>query len=86
MGMMELVEKATKEIQRITGHDVSTVMGVAKEEKGWKISMELVEKRSIPDQMDILALYEVWLGAEGNLLEFKCKSLRKRIDTGIMEY
>jgi hypothetical protein len=41
----------------------------------------MVEKRSIPDQMDILALYEVLLDEDGNLLSFERKSMRRRMDS-----
>ncbi len=81
----ELVEKAREELGKVTGLEISTTSGAVKEEKGWKISVEAIEKHSIPDQMDILAIYDVILDENGNLIEFNRKSLRKRIDTDISE-
>jgi hypothetical protein len=43
----------------------------------------MLEKQSIPDQMDILATYEALLGEEGNLLSFERKSMRKRMETEV---
>jgi len=76
-----LIEKARKELSKLTGLTTSSTVGVTKDEKGWNISIEMVEKRSIPDQMDILALYEVFLDEDGNLLSFERKSMRRRMDS-----
>lgn len=81
----ELVEKAREELSKATGLELSTTLGAVKEEKGWKVSVEMVEKHSIPDQMDILAIYEAILDDAGNLIEFNRKGLRKRIDTELSE-
>ncbi len=75
-----LIEKARRELNKLTGLTASSTVGVTKDEKGWNISIEMVEKRSIPDQMDILALYEVLLDEDGNLLNFERKSMRRRMD------
>ena len=75
-----LIEKARKELSKLTGLTASSTIGVVKDEKGWNISIEMVEKRSIPDQMDLLALYEVLLDEDGNLLNFERKSMRRRMD------
>ena len=77
----ELIEKAREELGKITGLELSTTLGAIKEERGWKVSMEMVEKHSLPDQMDILATYEVILDDDGNVIEFNRVKLRKRIDT-----
>lgn len=81
----EMVEKAREELIKATGLELSTTLGAVKEEKGWKVSVEMVEKHSIPDQMDILAIYEAILDDAGNLIEFNRKGLRKRIDTELLE-
>lgn len=76
-----LIEKARKELSSLTGLKTSSTVGATKDEKGWHISVEMLEKKSIPDQMDILALYEALLDEEGNLLGFERKSMRKRMET-----
>lgn len=76
-----LIEKARKELSKLTGLTPSSTVGVTKNERVWNISIEMVEKRSIPDQMDILALYEVLLDEDGNLLSFERKSMRRRMDS-----
>ncbi len=80
-----LVEAARSQLCKLTGLKLSTTTGATKDEKGWHISIEMLEKESIPDQMDILATYEALLDEEGNLLSFERKSMRKRMETEVSE-
>lgn len=75
-----LVERARMELSKLTGLKASSVVGATKNEKGWHISIEMVEKESIPDQMDILAAYEALLEEDGTLINFERKGMRKRAD------
>jgi len=43
--------------------------------------LEAVERKAIPDTMDVLGLYEIRLDSEGNLQNFERKKLRKRGET-----
>ena len=83
--MQQIIEKAREELSKITGLELSTTIEAVKEEKGWKIALEMVEKHSIPDQMDILATYDVLVDNDGNVFEFNRKSMRKRVDTETAE-
>lgn len=85
MSIPELVEKAREELVKVTGLELSTTLGAVKGENGWKISVEMVEKHSVPDQMDILATYDAIVDDDGNLVNFNRKGLRKRIDTQELE-
>jgi hypothetical protein len=81
MDVGSFIEKARKELSSLIGLPISSTTGIRRDEKGWHISIEIVEKKSIPDQMDILALYEVLYGEDGNLLSFERKSMRKRMES-----
>lgn len=72
------VQKARKELVEVTGLETSSTISSSKDEAGWHVAVEMVEKRSIPDSMDILATYEVLLDDDGNLVEFSRKGMRKR--------
>jgi len=82
MKTSEVAEVAQKELAKLTKLEPSGVRGVSKDEEGWHVTVEMVEKKSIPDGMDLLALYEVILDEEGNVLKFERGKLRKRGDTG----
>ena len=77
----QLIEVAREELSKVTGLELSTTLGAVKDERGWRISMEMIEKHSIPDQMDILATYDVILDDNGKIVEFNRMKLRKRVDT-----
>jgi hypothetical protein len=83
--IQELVALARSGLSELTGLELSTTIGVEKYEDGIHVRIELVEKRSIPDSMDILAAYDVRLNDEGEVLDFKRVGMRKRIDSGILE-
>jgi len=83
--MQQVIEKAREELSKITGLELSSTLGAVRDEKGWKITLEMVEKHSLPDQMDILAVYEVQLDDNGDVIEFNRLRLRKRVDTEAVE-
>jgi hypothetical protein len=85
LSMEQLIQRARDQLSKITGLKLSSTLSATKNNGNWIVSLELVEKHSIPDQMDILALYEANLDEEGNITSFTRKKLRKRIDTEQVE-
>jgi hypothetical protein len=63
--------RAARAVAELTGHDVETVISVEPCEDGWKIGVEVVETRRIPDSADILATYEVRVDAEAQLVSYR---------------
>lgn len=81
MKVDEVVEKAKEQLAEITKLPVNTVVGVSKEkDKGWKVAIELLEMRRIPEAMDTLGLYDVYLDEKGELQTFERKSTKRRGD------
>ena len=80
LSMSEVIQKARSELNKLIGLEISSTVAAEKEDDGWLITMEVVEKHSIPDGMDILAKYEARLDTDGNMLDFKRTGMRKRID------
>jgi hypothetical protein len=81
LGLAQIVKQARSELQALTGLEVSSTLEAAREGDEWLVALEVVEKRSIPESMDILATYRIRMDPEGNVLEFKRARMRKRIDT-----
>ena len=81
MNADEIIKKAEEEFARLSKLPVNAVIGLSKTEEGWVVSLEALERKAIPDTMDLLGLYEVRLDGEGNLLGFERKKLRKRGET-----
>lgn len=81
MNVDEIIKKAQDQFASLNKLPINTVIGLSKAEGGWVVSLEALERRAIPDTMDVLGLYDVRLDSEGNLLGFERKKLRKRGDT-----
>jgi len=82
--MAEIVTKARSELNALTKLDISSIIEAAKDGEEWLVTLEVIEKHSIPESMDILATYETRLTEEGNILRFKRTNMRKRIDTEVI--
>ena len=81
MNVDEVTKKAQEDFARLSKIPVDGVIGRSKTDEGWVVSLEALERRAIPDTMDVLGLYEIRLDDEGNLLGFDRKKLRKRGET-----
>jgi len=81
MNANEIVTKAREEFINLGKKSTDGVTGLSKTEEGWSILMETVERKAIPDTMDVLGLYDIRLDNEGNLLGMDRKKLRKRGET-----
>jgi len=80
LGMGEIVRRAGSELNALIGLDISSTIRAEKEGDEWLVSLEVVEKHSIPESMDILAAYETRIDGEGNVLKFRRTGMRRRID------
>jgi len=76
-----IIKKAQEDFAKLSKMPVDGVIGLSKTEEGWVVLLEALERRAIPDTMDVLGVYEVRLDSEGNLLGFERKKLRKRGET-----
>ena len=77
----EVIEKARSDLSKLTSLEISSTLSAARDEDGWVVNMEVIEKHSLPDGMDVLATYETRVDPDGNMIEFKRIRMRKRIDT-----
>ncbi|HUV45641.1 MAG TPA: gas vesicle protein GvpO [Dehalococcoidia bacterium] len=81
MNADKIIKKAQEDFARLSKIPVDGVIGLSKTDEGWVVSLEALERKAIPDTMDVLGLYEIRLDDEGNLLGFDRKKLRKRGET-----
>lgn len=80
MVIYEVVEKSKEELRKATGLEPASVVETLREDEGWRVAIEVVERKAVPDTADILGLYEISLDSKGNLSKFKRVKLRKRMD------
>lgn len=82
MSIVRLIEKTREGFSIISKLTVDSVVGFAHSDEGAVITLEVLERRAVPNTMDILGLYEVNVDNYGNITGYKRKSLRRRSDTG----
>ena len=81
MNAQEVIAKARGHIANLGKRSDDGVTSMSRIDNGWAISIEVLERKAIPDTMDILGLYEIIINNEGDLLSLERKKLRKRGDT-----
>ena len=81
----EIIEQAKKQLAELTSFKEPAGVGLKKEKEGWVVTVEIVEKKSIPEGMDIIGTYEVRLDAKGDLLGYEKLAMRKKMDTASFE-
>jgi hypothetical protein len=60
--------------------DPETVIGVEEVEGEWKVTIEALERKAVPNTQDILGRYEIRFNKNGELIGWKQKMVRKRAD------
>ena len=66
----ELARAARAQLADLTGRPPESVLGLRKDDDGWKVSVEVVELSRVPSSTDLLGVYEVTLGDDGQLLGY----------------
>jgi hypothetical protein len=77
--MPQVVESATRGLAMLK-LKVSSVTSVARSESGWRVTVELLERRGVPDTSDLLGVYELLLDHGGNILQYERTRMRRRCD------
>ncbi len=83
MATKDILEKTKKELADLTGFKSPSAIGFKKEGNELVATIEVIEKESIPDGMDILGTYEVRVDQDGKILGYERTDLRKRVDTAL---
>ena len=82
MNVTEVIFKAKESLPMLTNREFNGVTGISKEGNEWKVTLELIERKSIPDSSDLLGIYELRLDEEGGIVSFNRIRLRRRGDPG----
>jgi hypothetical protein len=69
--MRTVASRAASELTGLIGRQAEGVVGVERVDDGWRVQIEVVESRRIPDTTDILAIYEVDVDADGEVTAYR---------------
>jgi hypothetical protein len=66
----QAASSAARQLLELTGREAEGVTGLERTDDGWTVKVEVVEVRRIPDTTDVLALYEVDVDSDGDMLGY----------------
>jgi hypothetical protein len=66
-----IAERAAVLVARLSGRRPESVISIDRKGGEWCVGVEVVEVSRIPDSADILAVYDVRLDADGDLISFR---------------
>lgn len=76
----EVGDKALNQIEYLLKKKAQGVVGISREGGYWNVQIEVLERRAVPDVMDILGIYEMKLDMDLNTMEYRRVGLRHRGD------
>lgn len=82
MEMIEVLDRAKKQLSDTTGLKPVTITRAFEDEEGWHIGVAMLEMSRIPPSADVLGDYEVLLNDCGGMLKFERRRTRLRCETG----
>lgn len=80
MRLNEFINAAREQLQSVLPLEVASVIAASKKDDGWHVMIELIERRAVPDTLDLLGMYDVLLDDTGNMLSYDRKRLHRRMD------
>jgi len=81
MQLVEIIDRAKEQLTALSHLTVSGIVGVSKGDSEWHVTVELIERKAIPDAQDLLGVYEVVLDDGGSVIGYHRKRVRRRSDT-----
>lgn len=78
--IVEIGETAKATLGAIVEKAFPDVVSVVKEGKEWRVMVEVLERRAVPDTQDIIGRYEVRLDEKRDVLGYKRVVQRRRMD------
>jgi len=81
MELGEIIACTKEQLTALHPLPLSGVIGAAKRDDGWHVTVELIERKGIPDAQDLLGVYEAILDDRGTMVSYQRKKVRRRSDT-----
>lgn len=78
--LIQIIEIARTVAEKYMGKNPENIIDIEENSEEWKITIEAVERKAIPDSQDLLGRYDLRLDKNGELIGWKQKMIRKRSD------
>lgn len=79
--MLQVVQRASLDAAQLVGKPITSVVSCTHGDKGWRLVVEVLERKAVPDSADLLACFEVLLDDDGNVVNFQRLRVRRRGET-----
>jgi len=81
MTVEKIVNQSVAIAKNLIRKEPEAVTSVEEVEGEWRVTVEALERKAVPDSQDLLGRYEIRLNKNGELIGWTQKMLRKRCDT-----
>ena len=81
IGVEDIQKKLLPTIKELLEKEPESISSIEKSEKGWKVQVEVLERKAVPDKFDLLKIFEFNLNENGKILGFKQIKKIQRGDT-----
>lgn len=83
--VVEIQKHAREHVPELINQPLDSIIEVDQDDNGWRVIVESIERRSVPDTQDILGRYEVLLDANGQIRSYRRFARYRRDDTTPVE-
>ena len=80
LSVEKVADSALDAVRQYISKEPETVIGVEETDGEWHVTVEVLERKAVPDTQDLLGRYEVKLSMDGGLLGWRQKMVRRRSD------
>ena len=78
--LIQIVEIARTVAKKYMGKNPESIIDIEEKPKEWKVTIEAVERKAVPDSQDLLGRYDIRFDKNGELIGWTQKMIRKRSD------
>ena len=76
----KIIDNALAIAKKCISTTPGTIVEVKEKNDEWTVTVEVLERKSIPDTQDILGRYQIGLTKDGELIGWTQKIIRRRCD------
>ena len=76
----EVTDQALAITKKYISKVPETIINVKEKKEEWAVTVEVLERKAVPDTQDLLGRYEIRLNKNGQLIGWTQKTIRKRSD------
>lgn len=84
-GIADISSEVPALLESLLKRTVDGVTSVAREGDDWRVTVDVLDRKSIPDTQDILSMYEVRLDGDMGVKSYRRIGVRRRGDSIIEE-